>query len=373
MYGGANNEVMVRSNGLMSLVDYGWATSHGWQCTPGSKGQRAATYLHEHLVAWGTADVVVTHLLSQYEALRDDLGLDLGLCGASSVARKVSVYHALRRSAEHFWHLGSRSPPSECFNGTAGYFDITRAGSVRRLTDPGTGSGPGPGASRSPRASVRALPFRPRLTPLRPRSADKANLIDAFGSQLRQCHALCQSCPRCSAFTPSKITNKCHWSSTCSPLNGDSPAWHGSATPTFGRGAIQHKRPPPPKPSAALQAIINAPAGHCGKPHVLGNIDDCRKSKGNGGWHLRDLVGNLTETGPLAADGLTPDIVARCAAACAACPACAFFSINLYRDTCSWHRRCNLTGLSPTPRGYRTFIMPRWEEVASPPRREFRS
>ena len=256
MYGGANNEVMVRSNGLMSLVDYGWATSHGWQCTPGSKGQCAATYLHYHLVAWGTADVVVTHLLSQYEALRDDLGLDLGLCGASSVARKVSVYHALRRSAEHFWHLGSRSPPSECFNGTAGYFDITRAGSVRRLTDPGTGSGPGPGASRSPRASVRALPFRPRLTPLRPRSADKANLIDAFGSQLRQCHALCQSCPRCSAFTPSKITNKCHWSSTCSPLNGDSPAWHGSATPTFGRGAIQHKRPPPPKPSAALQAII---------------------------------------------------------------------------------------------------------------------
>ena len=158
MYGGANNEVMVRSNGLMSLVDYGWATSHGWQCTPGSKGQRAATYLHYHLVAWGTADVVVTHLLSQYEALRDDLGLDLGLCGASSVARKVSVYHALRRSAEHFWHLGSRSPPSECFNGTAGYFDITRAGSVRRLTDPGTGSGPGPGASRSPRASVRAPP-----------------------------------------------------------------------------------------------------------------------------------------------------------------------------------------------------------------------
>lgn len=37
------------------------------------------------LTRWGTADVVVTHLLSQYEALRDDLGLDRGLCGASSV------------------------------------------------------------------------------------------------------------------------------------------------------------------------------------------------------------------------------------------------------------------------------------------------
>ena len=81
--------------------------------------------------------------------------------------------------------------------------------------------------------------------------------------------------------------------------------------------------------------------------------------KGKGGWHLRDLVDNLTETGPLAADGLTPEIVARCAAACAACPACAFFSINLYRDTCNWYRRCNLTALNPTPRGFRTFTMPR--------------
>ena len=291
--------------------------------------------------------MAVTHLLSQYEALRDDLGLENGLCGASSVARKVSIYLRLRRSAEHRTspeHLGSQSLPSECYNGTAGYFDIAQAWSARRsghrsndvtmFTDPGNGNGPGP---------------------------NKANLIGAFGSQLRQCHALCESCPRCAAFTPSKITHKCHWSSTCSPLNGESPAWHASAAPTFGRGAIEHNRPPPPKPSAALQAIITAPVGRCGNANqrAAWGIDDCQKTKGKGGWRLRDLVGNLTETGPLAADGLTPDIVARCASACAACPACAFFSINLYRDTCSWYRRCNLTALSLTPSGYRTFIMPR--------------
>ena len=110
---------------------------------------------------------------------------------------------------------------------------------------------------------------------------------------------------------------------------------------------------------------MDAPVGHCGDMDThrdvlahLGNKNACQKANGKGSWHLREMVGGLTDTGPLAADGLTPDIVARCKAACAACLACAFFSINLYADTCSWYRSCDLTALTPTPLGYRTFTMP---------------
>jgi hypothetical protein len=334
MYGGASIELTVR-NGNLSLVDYGWSTSHGWQCGPGDQPT------HRWLAMWGSADVAVTHLLSRYEALRDDFGQGLSFCGASSVTKKKSTYTRLRRSAEHRQLDGSPggSLPSECFNGTSGYFDVP-GGSGRHFTDRGNGGGSGP---------------------------EKAKLIRGFGSHLRQCHALCQSCPRCSAFSPSKETGKCHWSSTCNPLNGSRPAWNGAHAPTFSRTlntvASHVSRPPPaPKPNEALQAIMDASTGHCGNTDtptdVLGNINDCQKANGNGSWHLREMVGGLTETGPLAADGLTPDIVARCEAACAACSGCAFFSINLYADTCSWYRSCDLTALTPKPLGFRTFTMP---------------
>ena len=337
MYGGASIELMVR-NGNLSLVDYGWSTSHGWQCGPGNQPT------HRWLAMWGSADVAVVHLLSQYEALRDDFGQGLSFCGASSVTKKGSTYTRLRRSAEHRQLDGTSGGPlpSECFNGTSGYFDIA-GGSGSLFTDPGmNGGGSGP---------------------------EKKKLIRGFGSHLRQCHALCQSCPRCSAFAPSKVTGKCHWSSTCAPMNGSRPAWNGAHAPTFSRTlntvSSHVSRPPPPKPSAALQAIMDAPAGHCGDTDthrdVLGNYA-CQEANGKGSWHLREMVGGLTDTGPLAADGLTPDIVARCKAACAACSACAFFSINLYADTCSWYRSCDLTALTPTPLGYRTFTMPGREQ-----------
>jgi len=149
-------------------------------------------------------------------------------------------------------------------------------------------------------------------------------------------------------------------------MNGSWPAWSGGHVPTFSRTlnavASDVRPPPPPKPNAALQAIIDAPAGHCGdtgtRTDVFDNVNDCQKANGKGSWHLREMVGGLTETGALAADGLTPEIVARCAAACAACSECNFFSINLYADTCSWYRSCDLTALTPTPLGYRTFTMP---------------
>ena len=346
MYGGASIELMVR-NGNLSLVDYGWSTSHGWQCGPGyidevHRGQ------NRWLAVWGTADVAVLHLLSQYEALRDDFGHEgPSFCGASSVTRKGSTYTRLRRSAEHRQLDGTSGGPlpSECFNGTSGYFDIA-GGSGSLFTDPGD---PGNGVGSGP------LLY---------------NLIRGFGSHLRQCHALCQSCPRCFAFAPSKTTGKCHWSSTCNPMNGSQPAWNGAHAPTFSRTLnTVASRPPPPKPSAALQAIMDAPAGHCGDTDThtgvlahLGKINACKKANGKGSWHLREMVGGLTDTGPLAADGLTPDIVARCKAACAACSACAFFSINLYADTCSWYRSCDLTALTPTPLGYRTFTMPGQEQ-----------
>ena len=339
MYGGASIELMVR-NGNLSLVDYGWSTSHGWQCARGNQPT------HRWLAMWGSADVAMTHMLSQYEALRDDFGQGFSFCDADSVTKKKSTYTLLKRSAEHRQLDGTSGGPlpSECFNGTTGYFDIP-GGSGRNFTDPGNGGGPGP---------------------------EKWKLIRGFGSHLRQCHALCQRCPRCAAFSPSKVTGKCHWSSTCTPMNGSRPAWNGAHAPVFSRtlstAAASHvSRPPSPKPSAALQAIMDAPAGHCGdtdtQKDVLGNIDDCQSgdinvlAKGKGSWHLREMVGGLTETGPLAADGLTPDIVARCRAACAACSACAVFSVNLYADTCSWYRSCNLKALSSTPLGYRTFIM----------------
>ena len=336
MYGGASIELMVR-NGNLSLVDYGWSTSHGWQCGPGNQPT------HRWLAMWGSADVAVVHLLSQYEALRDDFGQGLSFCGASSVTKKGSTYTRLRRSAEHRQLDGTSGGPlpSECFNGTSGYFDIA-GGSGSLFTDPGNGGGSGPNLWR---------------------------LIREFGSHLRQCHALCQSCPRCFAFAPSKTTGKCHWSSTCSPMNGSRPAWNGAHAPTFSRTLnTVASRPPPPKPSAALQAIMDAPVGHCGDMDTHRDVLAfptwwaCRSPSGMGSWHLREMVGGLTDTGPLAADGLTPDIVARCRAACAACSACAFFSINLYADTCNWYRSCDLTALTPTPLGYRTFTMPGREQ-----------
>lgn len=141
-------------NGNLSLVDYGWSTSHGWQCGAGNQPT------HRWLAMWGSADVAVMHLLSRFEALRDYFGQGLSFCGASSVTKKVSTYTRLSRSAKHRQLDGAPggSLPSECFNGTSGYFDIG-GGSGRHFTDPGNGGGPGP---------------------------EKAKLIRGFGSHLRQ-------------------------------------------------------------------------------------------------------------------------------------------------------------------------------------------
>jgi hypothetical protein len=191
------------------------------------------------------------------------------------------------------------------------------------------------------------------------------NAFRTFGSHLRACMAACRGCSQCAAFTPSGLTGKCHWSSTCMPLaDGDAPVWHGGAIPTFSRdsparheGAVRTFIRPP---DAAQRAIIDAPTGHCGGTDVhLYKPGRCaHETRGKGGWHLREMIGNLTETGPLAAAGLTPNIVARCAAACAACSTCAFFSVSLYNDDCSWYATCELAALSTTPGGYRTFQMP---------------
>jgi hypothetical protein len=148
------------------------------------------------------------------------------------------------------------------------------------------------------------------------------NAFRTFGSHLRACMAACRGCSQCAAFTPSGLTGKCHWSSTCMPLaDGDAPVWHGGAIPTFSRdsparheGAVRTFIRPP---DAAQRAIIDAPTGHCGGTDVhLYKPGRCaHETRGKGGWHLREMIGNLTETGPLAAAGLTPNIVARCAAA----------------------------------------------------------
>ena len=138
MYGGASIELTVR-NGNLSLVDYGWSTSHGWQCGPGNQAT------HRYLAMWGSADVAVVHLLSQYEALRDDFGHEgLNFCGAYSVTRKLRTYTRLRRSAEHRQLDGTSGGPlpSECFNGTSGYFDI--AGGSGSLFTERTAGGSGP-------------------------------------------------------------------------------------------------------------------------------------------------------------------------------------------------------------------------------------
>ena len=191
------------------------------------------------------------------------------------------------------------------------------------------------------------------------------NAFRTFGSHLRACMAACRDCSQCAAFTPSELTGKCHWSSTCMPLaDGDAPVWHGGAIPTFSpgvparhEGAVRTFSWPP---SAAQRAIIDAPTGHCGGTdvHLYAPGRCAKEALGKGGWHLREMIGNLTETGPLAAAGLTPNIVARCAAACAACSTCAFFSVSLYNDDCSWYATCELAALSTTPGGYRTFQMP---------------
>ena len=135
------------------------------------------------------------------------------------------------------------------------------------------------------------------------------------------------------------------------------PVWQlggpsSTATPTAGPRAI----------SKAPQAILQAPVGHCGGTplNVVGQcLEKGDKGGDKGGWRLRYLVSNLTETGPLHAAGLTTDIVARCAAACAACSQCAFYSVSLYNDDCSWYRSCDLAALKTVPGGYRTFRLPR--------------
>ena len=338
MYGGTSIEVMVRRTGRLSLVDFGWATSNdGWRCGDGVDDR----YIHPQLSMYGTADVVLSHLLAQYEALRDDAGLNknnssLSFCGASSVTLPTPAHPSKHRRGtfpndmllKSFTKYQLKAVPSDCTHGTASYFDMPAPSKFDDLGKDSTGWGP-----------------------------DKANAFGTFGNHLRACMAACQSCPQCAAFTPSELTGKCHWSSTCKPLtDGDAPVWHGDAIPTFSRGVRS--------PSAALRAIIDAPAGHCGGTDVSPYAPpSCAKEAlGRGGWHLRELVGNLTETGPLAAAGLTPDIVARCAAACAVCSTCAFFSVSLYNDDCSWYASCEgFTArrlLSTIPRGYRTFQMP---------------
>ena len=57
--------------------------------------------------------MVVTHLLSQYEALRDDLGLDRGLCGAyNSYAIKKAEDRDLFKAA--MANIGLDLPRSGC-------------------------------------------------------------------------------------------------------------------------------------------------------------------------------------------------------------------------------------------------------------------
>jgi hypothetical protein len=89
---------------------------------------------------YGTADVVVSHLLAQYEALRDDAGLNqtnpsLSFCGASSVTlpndNKMLPKIFTRK------HLG----PSGCTQGTSGYFDMPYPASLADLGKDGTGWG----------------------------------------------------------------------------------------------------------------------------------------------------------------------------------------------------------------------------------------
>ena len=350
MYGGAKIEVMVRRTRL-SLVDFGWATSHdGWRCGDDIDDRLIPT----ELSIFGTADVGVTHLLAQYEALRDDLGLDqinasltLSFCGSSSVILPTPLnshpgrsflYDNGSRLLKRFTKNLLKGMPSNCIHGTAGYWDM-------------------PAPKNSPMGTSDKIP-------------DKANAFGTFGNHLQACMVACRSCSQCAAFTPSKLTGKCHWSNTCMPLvtGGDAPVWHGGAIPTFSRGvpwgvpATRHEHAVRTfrRYGATLRAIIDAPAGHCGGTDVIPYAPPrcANEELGRGGWHLRELIGNLTQTGPLAAAGLTPDIVARCAAACAVCSTCAFFSVNLYNDDCSWYASCDLLALSTTPGGYRTFQMP---------------
>ena len=347
MYGGTSIEVMVRRTGRLSLVDFGWATSNdGWRCGDGVDDR----YIHPQLSMYGTADVVLSHLLAQYEALRDDAGLNknnssLSFCGASSVTLPTPAHPSKHRRGtfpndmllKSFTKYQLKAVPSDCTHGTAGYFDMPAPSKFDDLGKDSTGWGP-----------------------------DKANAFGTFGSHLRACMAACQSCSQCAAFTPSTLTGKCHWSSTCkpwTPIDGDAPVWHGGAIPAFSRGVpARHEgavRTFGRSPDAALQGIIDAPTGHCGGTDVIPYAPPfCSKeARGKGGWHLRELVGNLTETGPLDAAGLTPDIVGRCAAACAMCSTCAFFSVSLYNDDCSGYASCELATLSTTPGGYRTFQM----------------
>ena len=132
MYGGALTEVMVRrTTGRLSLVDFGWATSNdGWRCGDGVDDRR----IHPQLSMYGTADVVVSHLLAQYEALRDDTGLiqtnsSRSFCGATSVTLP-RTNHQLKVSG-----------PSGCTQGISGYFDMSFPASIADLGKDGTGWG----------------------------------------------------------------------------------------------------------------------------------------------------------------------------------------------------------------------------------------
>ena len=353
-FGGASTEVMVRRNGRMSLVDFGWATSHD--------GRRCGCHvddrnMHPQLSMYGMADVVSVHLLAQYEAVRDDPVLGtLSFCGAFNNSLSTSGSPHLARSQKASDHptaepdpiAAGHGPEGDCAHGTGGFFDLPTPSSYSQLGRDGTGWGP-----------------------------DKASLLRVFGSHLRACMIACRRCPQCAAFTPSPFwsgapqTRKCQWSSTCKPLahSDGAPTWHGGAIPIFGRGkpavraggkAPSLVMPPLDATSSnglpTARAVAEAAVGYCGGTPVEEYIaGTCKSSMGKGGWHLRELVGNLTVTGPLAEDGLTTDIVARCAAACAACSACAFFSVNLYNDDCSWFKNCDMTALETIPRGYRTF------------------
>ena len=88
---------------------------------------------------YGTADVVVSHLLAHYEALRDDAVLNqtnssFSFCGASSVTSGSAVVITKKHQLKA---LG----PSGCTQGISGYFDIPSPASFADLGKDGSGWG----------------------------------------------------------------------------------------------------------------------------------------------------------------------------------------------------------------------------------------
>ena len=93
---------------------------------------------------YGTADVVVSHLLAHYEALRDDVGLNqtnssLSFCGASSVSlpNDNDMLPKIFTTKHQLKALG----PSGCTQGISGYFDMPSPASFADLGKDGTGWG----------------------------------------------------------------------------------------------------------------------------------------------------------------------------------------------------------------------------------------